>query len=301
MAVQPVRVPPALQLVRLKGQVLVPLPTFLLCLVLALLLSHGIARSGQRRGGSALQQGDQGRQRAHQQGVGGSWLNRSNDSWPVSRRAVQQCQHNNAQVRPLNPRSASHFGDTIPVMQDAALRQRRLAARLCAAPREDAAQGDRPPLHCRTRRERWGLQGLPSPNWWQQLQLVPTFCVWCGSSSKSANLRAAKEWPHFATGLADSLVGAVTLFWVAVLQRRAFFMTFGDSRGRYEWAFDQPNINWTWWVSCVAAGSAHFTPMLLLLSVSLLHAASDHGGVRAEAVHQACIGGYQSRVSFCKP
>ena len=65
--------------------------------------------------------------------------------------------------------------------------------------------------------------------------------------------RAVREphWLHVrvsvsAAGLADSLVGAVTLFWVAVLQRRAFFMTFGDSRGRYEWAFDQPNINWTW-------------------------------------------------------
>ena len=46
-------------------------------------------------------------------------------------------------------------------------------------------------------------------------------------------------------GLADSLVGAVTLFWVAVLQRRAFAMKFG-AFGAYEWAFDQPHINWTW-------------------------------------------------------
>ena len=48
-----------------------------------------------------------------------------------------------------------------------------------------------------------------------------------------------------AAGLADSLVGAVTLFWVAVLQRRAFAMKFG-AFGAYEWAFDQPHINWTW-------------------------------------------------------
>lgn len=48
-----------------------------------------------------------------------------------------------------------------------------------------------------------------------------------------------------AAGLADSLVGAVTLFWVAVLQRRAFAMKFG-AEGAYEWAFDQPHINWTW-------------------------------------------------------
>jgi hypothetical protein len=40
-------------------------------------------------------------------------------------------------------------------------------------------------------------------------------------------------------------VGAVTLFWVAVLQRRAFAMSFGDL-GAYEWAFEQPHINWTW-------------------------------------------------------
>ena len=46
-------------------------------------------------------------------------------------------------------------------------------------------------------------------------------------------------------GLADSLAGAVTLFWLAVLQRRAFAMQFGPL-GWYEWAFDQPNFNWTW-------------------------------------------------------
>lgn len=57
-------------------------------------------------------------------------------------------------------------------------------------------------------------------------------------------LKAAFE---STAGLADSLVGAVTLFWVAVLQRRAFAMSFGDL-GAYEWAFDQPNVNWTWYV-----------------------------------------------------
>lgn len=50
---------------------------------------------------------------------------------------------------------------------------------------------------------------------------------------------------HISAGLADSLVGAVTLFWVVVLQQRAFAMRFGKF-GAYEWAFDQPNINWTW-------------------------------------------------------
>ena len=48
-----------------------------------------------------------------------------------------------------------------------------------------------------------------------------------------------------AVGLADSLAGAVTLFWLAVLQRRAFAMQFGPL-GWYEWAFDQPSFNWTW-------------------------------------------------------
>ena len=43
-------------------------------------------------------------------------------------------------------------------------------------------------------------------------------------------------------------MGAVTLFWVAVLQRRAFAMSFGEM-GAYEWAFDQPHINWTWYTS----------------------------------------------------
>ena len=83
------RVPPALQLVRLKGQVLVPLPTFLLCLVLALLLSHGIARHGQQDSSAAPSAaGQQTQQLAQQDGVGGSWLNRANDSWPVSRQAL---------------------------------------------------------------------------------------------------------------------------------------------------------------------------------------------------------------------
>lgn len=46
-------------------------------------------------------------------------------------------------------------------------------------------------------------------------------------------------------GLADSLVGLVTQLFVALLQRRAFFLTFGNN-GQYEWAFSSPNINWTW-------------------------------------------------------
>jgi hypothetical protein len=89
MAAQAVRVPPALQLVRLKGQVLVPLPTFLLCLVLALLLSHGIARRGQQSSGAATSAlGQQTQQVAQQDALGGSWLNRANDSWPVSRQVL---------------------------------------------------------------------------------------------------------------------------------------------------------------------------------------------------------------------
>lgn len=46
-------------------------------------------------------------------------------------------------------------------------------------------------------------------------------------------------------GLADALVGPVTQLFVALLQRRAFFLSFGDA-GRYEWAFVSPNVNWTW-------------------------------------------------------
>jgi hypothetical protein len=47
-------------------------------------------------------------------------------------------------------------------------------------------------------------------------------------------------------GLGDSLRGAVTLFWLAVLQQRAFAMQFGEL-GAYEWAFDQPHFNWSWY------------------------------------------------------
>lgn len=46
-------------------------------------------------------------------------------------------------------------------------------------------------------------------------------------------------------GLADSMVGAISMLYVAVLQRRAFFMTFGG-KAKYEWAFSQPHVNWTW-------------------------------------------------------
>ena len=68
--------------------------------------------------------------------------------------------------------------------------------------------------------------------------------------SRDTSGKAASRWSRRrlhggAAGLADSLVGAITLFWVAVLQRRAFAMKFGDE-GAYEWAFDQPHINWTW-------------------------------------------------------
>jgi hypothetical protein len=79
------------------------------------------------------------------------------------------------------------------------------------------------------------------------------YCWHGGSEVKRRKLqqqmpqaRHAKSRVHGgAAGLADSLVGAVTLFWVAVLQRRAFAMKFG-AFGAYEWAFDQPHINWTW-------------------------------------------------------
>ncbi len=69
--------------------------------------------------------------------------------------------------------------------------------------------------------------------------------------SKIASKEGAQKRTAWARALscrlADSLLGAVTLFYVAVLQRRAFFMQFGDG-GRYEWAFSSPNVNWTWWV-----------------------------------------------------
>lgn len=80
MGTQPVRMPPALQLVRLKGQVLVPLPTVLLALVAALLLYHLTFSSG----GASIAPPPQ--PQHYQHGVPqGSWLNRANDSWPVSR------------------------------------------------------------------------------------------------------------------------------------------------------------------------------------------------------------------------
>jgi hypothetical protein len=60
-------------------------------------------------------------------------------------------------------------------------------------------------------------------------------------------------------------VGAVTLFWVAVLQRRAFAMSFGEM-GAYEWAFDQPHINWTWYTS--PARDAQSTHLACVLHVS---------------------------------
>lgn len=45
-------------------------------------------------------------------------------------------------------------------------------------------------------------------------------------------------------GLADSLAGAITLFWVALLTNRAFLMDMGDGI-KYEFAYDQPTINWS--------------------------------------------------------
>jgi hypothetical protein len=45
-------------------------------------------------------------------------------------------------------------------------------------------------------------------------------------------------------GLADSLRGAVTVFWFAVLTRRAFFMWLPVGN-QYEWAFNHKFINWT--------------------------------------------------------
>lgn len=47
-------------------------------------------------------------------------------------------------------------------------------------------------------------------------------------------------------GLADSLTGATTMFYLAVLQNRAFKMTFGVADVDYGAAFTQPNVNWTW-------------------------------------------------------
>jgi hypothetical protein len=45
-------------------------------------------------------------------------------------------------------------------------------------------------------------------------------------------------------GLADSIRGHVTQFWIAVLTGRAFLMALPKGN-RYEWAFMSPNINWT--------------------------------------------------------
>lgn len=48
-------------------------------------------------------------------------------------------------------------------------------------------------------------------------------------------------------GLADSVIGSMTPLFVALPQRRAFFLTIGDG-GQYEWAFSSPHINCIWWV-----------------------------------------------------
>ncbi len=52
-------------------------------------------------------------------------------------------------------------------------------------------------------------------------------------------------------GLADSVIAAVSLLFVAILQKRALFLSFASSAmsaGAYEWALRSPNggINWTW-------------------------------------------------------
>lgn len=72
------RAPPALQPVRVKGQILIPLPTALLALVAAMLLYHGAARSGGfgQNAAAPRQVSDMGTNR---------WLDRADDSWPVSR------------------------------------------------------------------------------------------------------------------------------------------------------------------------------------------------------------------------
>lgn len=78
--------------------------------------------------------------------------------------------------------------------------------------------------------------------------------------------------PHYlvargVNGLVDALFGTITMLYVAVLQRRAFFMTFGDGAS-YEWAFEQPSINWTW---CAAGSLLLVVPRLAYIAALLLH------------------------------
>jgi hypothetical protein len=77
----------------------------------------------------------------------------------------------------------------------------------------------------------------------------------CGNNWQSEyarlhrNILAGRQPPRYLIalgtgGLADSLAGAITLFWVALLTNRAFLMDMGDGI-KYEFAYDQPTINWS--------------------------------------------------------
>ena len=47
------------------------------------------------------------------------------------------------------------------------------------------------------------------------------------------------------SGLGDNIVGLISIFLYALLSRRIFAIYSYDSLSRFEFAFDQPNVNWT--------------------------------------------------------
>ena len=47
------------------------------------------------------------------------------------------------------------------------------------------------------------------------------------------------------SGLGDNIVGLISIFFYALLSRRVFTTYSFDSLSRFEFAFDQPNVNWT--------------------------------------------------------
>ena len=71
------------------------------------------------------------------------------------------------------------------------------------------------------------------------------FFTWRWTSSSCNLIRMVQDILRFckSQGLADSLKAAATVFYFAVLTDRAFLLYI--PMNHYEWAYGQPNINWT--------------------------------------------------------
>lgn len=67
------------------------------------------------------------------------------------------------------------------------------------------------------------------------------------------------------SGLADCLSGAITSFYVALLTQRAFVLFHSNPDLHYEWAYNQPHINWTLPISRGAVKLGGF-PMLTIIA-----------------------------------